>query len=585
MFSIFIAIGFILRGVLIPMAGFKADMAFWKGWGLAVADHGVLWLAANTNYNYPPAFMYVLYLVNKIYAFFQNPYQTSYWLDTNTFYLFLIKSITVISDIVIVYLIIQIARVLKNPHGKILALIYFFNPIVILDGVIWGQVDSFGLLWFVLTIYMILKDKPALGTGFFTIGFLMKFQNIIFLPLFFLYLFKKYPLSSVVRYIAISVGVFLLSIFPFLLAKQSESVIRLFTQNADWFPWYSLNAFNMWWVAAAGAGMSISDKTLVFGIMNAKETGLLLFASAYFVIFYFILDAKKEELLQKFMIGCGAATLAFFHLLTESHERYLFHLLVIIPIIYLLTKIDIRKSRTKLFIIAVFFNFTLIFLNIYLSLWFNYPDQAPWPLSASVTRYVTLGISLLQIVFFIVYLLTFFRVFLWRNRWIFTLIVFVLASCVLIKNNDYFFRRPISITKLKSSYHRQDYLKPMTNMSVESDRGPSYWNRLSNNYFFYEKGIGTHADSDIAYLLGGKFRRFKAQVGLDTEAGADSKVVFLVSGDGNTLYKSRELGRFDMPEEIAIDISGVNELVLKVRRVGASNAGDHADWFEPVVIR
>src|SRR3989338_11172320 len=92
MFYILIALGFILRIILIPVPGFKADMAFWKGWGLAVADKGVLWLVKNTNYNYPPGFAYVLTLINKIYSFFLDPYNTNqYFSDTNLLYLFLIK--------------------------------------------------------------------------------------------------------------------------------------------------------------------------------------------------------------------------------------------------------------------------------------------------------------------------------------------------------------------------------------------------------------------------------------------------------------------------------------------------------------
>ena len=74
MYSLLLFLGFVVRLLLVPVSGFKADIAFWKGWGLAVADKGIIWLVNNTNYNYPPGFAYILDLIGKIYKLFANPY-------------------------------------------------------------------------------------------------------------------------------------------------------------------------------------------------------------------------------------------------------------------------------------------------------------------------------------------------------------------------------------------------------------------------------------------------------------------------------------------------------------------------------
>jgi len=115
MFYFLLFLGLLIRLSLIPVPGFKADVAFWKGWGLAVADKGILWLVNYTNYNYPPGFAYILWFINKVYALFKNPYNINeYWADNNVFYLFLIKIITIAADLMVVWLIIKIGRVILN---------------------------------------------------------------------------------------------------------------------------------------------------------------------------------------------------------------------------------------------------------------------------------------------------------------------------------------------------------------------------------------------------------------------------------------------------------------------------------------
>src|SRR3989339_254646 len=398
MYFLLLLFGFVVRLLLIPVPGFKADMAFWKGWGLAVADKGIIWLVNNTNYNYPPGFAYVLDLIGKIYKLFADPYNISqYWLDNNLLYLFLLKLLIIASDIGIVFLIIKISEKLKVKWGKLLAVIFFLNPAVLFDGVIWGQVDQFGLFLFLGAIYFFVDEKPKLASIIFTVAWLMKWQNIIFIPIFYLFIYRKYSLNDLIKSLSVSLGTFAIIIFPFWLHREMASLLNLFTINSNWFPWYSLNAFNGWWLAAGLEGMKISDKTLVLGIINAKQFGLLLFSLFYFIAALNIFLAKKEETLKQFVLSSALVILSFFHLLTQSHERYLFHLLGFVILFYFF---KIEKKITH--VIGLSIVVTLgIFLNMYVGMAFNYPDQVYWPFSTEIARSFTLFISILQIIVFI----------------------------------------------------------------------------------------------------------------------------------------------------------------------------------------
>lgn len=582
MYFLLLLLGLILRIFLIPVPGFKADIAFWKGWGLAVADKGIVWLVKNTNYNYPPGFAYILDLINKVYKLIADPYNVSqYWQDNNFLYLFLFKIICIVADIGIVYLIIKISKKLKTKWGMLLGLVYFLNPAVIFDGVIWGQVDQFGLFLFIATIYFLIEEKPNLASILFTISWLMKWQNIIFIPIFYLLIYKKYSFNNLIKSISASLATFAIVISPFLLNREMASLFNLLTVNANWFPWYSLNAFNGWWLASGLNGMAVSDKTLVLGIINAKQLGLILFSLFYFIAGLNIFLAKKEETLKEFILSSVLVILSFFHLLTQSHERYLFHLIGFVILLYLF-----RIEKKLINFLSLFFAVTIgIFLNMYISMAFNYPNQVFWPFSTEITRSFTYYLSIYQIGVFIYILIKYFSDFVKKNSLILAGSIFIVVIAIFVMNFSYIIGKPISLTKIAPVESQQEYLKPMINMTVESARGVKYWNRLSNNYYFYKNGIGTHADSTISYALGGRFSTFKTTFALDTEAGDQNKAIFIIKGDGRELYRSEPKGKYDLPESVSVSIKNINRLTLKVKKEGTSNNGLHTDWLDPILIK
>lgn len=56
-------------------------------------------------------------------------------------------------------------------------------------------------------------------------------------------------------------------------------------------------------------------------------------------------------------------------------------------------------------------------------------------------------------------------------------------------------------------------------------------NTITLNGVPYSKGLGTHAASDIRYNLGGRYSRFKSDVGVDDEKTTTSTIVFQVWAD------------------------------------------------------
>lgn len=102
----------------------------------------------------------------------------------------------------------------------------------------------------------------------------------------------------------------------------------------------------------------------------------------------------------------------------------------------------------------------------------------------------------------------------------------------------------------------------------------------------YDKGLGVHAPSRVAFALGGAYHRFTSIVGVDdfsANKGSHGSVIFQVWGDGVLLHdtglRTAALG----PVPLDIDIRGVERLDLVVTNGGNGNTDDHSSWANATV--
>jgi hypothetical protein len=109
------------------------------------------------------------------------------------------------------------------------------------------------------------------------------------------------------------------------------------------------------------------------------------------------------------------------------------------------------------------------------------------------------------------------------------------------------------------------------------------WDRLSVQYMFYKKGLGTHAKSTIVYDIGKRFTKFTTDMGVDTEAGPQASVIFAIYGDNTLLYQSPVIKKYSYPIHIEVPVTGVTNLTLIVDDAGDGNYDDHADWLNPML--
>lgn len=557
-------VAFLLRLLLVPNPGFEADVSFWKSWGLATRDFGIVEGIKQTNNNYPTPFAYTLGLMVKLYGIFKDPHNfNEFWQNTNLTFLAISKLFPILADLGIAVLILFIGKNAKQfgfPQANyvLLAMFYLFNPISLIDGALWGQVDSLGVLTFVLALLVLLKRKPFLAGFVFMFAMMTKLQNMIYGPLFFLFTWQMFGLDGLRKaIIGATIGFLGLNI-EFFLSKNMDRVIQVLTVNYDYFPWMSLNAFNLWWIVSGAHGMQVTDKLTMIGLTNAKTVGLLLFSSFY------LFALLRQRTLKTFLENLIIINAAFFLFMTQSHDRYLFPASV-----FLLLWAPFYKSFTRFsFLFSLFSLF--YFYNLHTALVFNYPNNGLPILSFLIQPPLTIAASVVLIALFVF--------FLGRS----VMLPLLLCSVgLLFLNKPLWLKQPILLTKLTPVISRQDFGTRQTDRSVNSSFGIKSWNRLSVQYAFYKHGIGTHANSTHTFDINRAFTRFTTDFGIDTESGSRATAVFEVYGDNRLLFQSKTMGRFDMPQHTEVDVRGIKLLTLVTTDSGDGNTDDHTDWLNP----
>lgn len=104
-------------------------------------------------HDYPPGYMYILYIVGAIRALFS-------WAWDSKASIVLTKLPAIIADMFTAYLIFKIAsKRLKKSGAAFLSAVYLFCPMIILDSAVWGQTDSVFTVFMVLMCYLITEKK------------------------------------------------------------------------------------------------------------------------------------------------------------------------------------------------------------------------------------------------------------------------------------------------------------------------------------------------------------------------------------------------------------------------------------------
>jgi len=371
-----VAAAFILRLIIAyNTPGYQTDINCYKAWSYDAYNNGMAGFYARQELApYPPLYMYVLYFIGGIREFFA----IDIWSATDTM---LVKLPSVVADIGLALILANIARKrLGDKTALWTAALILFNPAIMLNSTVWGQVDVFLALMLVLVLWLMMEDKMMLAGAAFGLAFLLKPQAVMIGPLILFYLVyavirsgnKWKTVGKVALSIAAAAIVFFVGALPF--KGHEQGLFWLadeYTGLVGLFPQASLNAMNLF--ALLGLNFANAAETFFLGI-SADVWGIaMIVCVCVYTLFLFI---KRPE--NKFLFALSAFLLeGIFMLAHGMHDRYLYPVPVLLLIAYAL-----EGDRRLLYCTVL--NFGILLLAQSLPLYY-YVIWIPQPVAVAVS--------------------------------------------------------------------------------------------------------------------------------------------------------------------------------------------------------
>ncbi len=348
-----LAFRLIIAYVLLPGSGFGVDRGTFQAWASELAANGSLGFYDRGFFiDYTPGYLYVLWIVGLV-------GQASGGIGD------LIKLPPILADVAIAWLVHSMVRELGGSRRAALlgAAIVLVNPVAWFDSGIWGQVDSFGVVFLLLALRELWRGRPERASILAAVAAVIKPQLGILVPILVVVLIRRHlvlPLIARRRRVSTPAPV---GIRPAVEDRLGPGPLRLLTsglagllavwllclpfgigivglveqvvKTAGGYPYLTVNGYNPWalfsdggnGLAVAGTWLrdSVGDKpgevaTLVWGIPAVLVgTGLLLAVIAAVCV----VVARRDDR-WTILLAVTVLAIAFFVVPTRVHERYLF---------------------------------------------------------------------------------------------------------------------------------------------------------------------------------------------------------------------------------------------------------------------
>jgi len=359
---------FLVRLLLFPLPGYKADLSTFAAWFNAAAEHGIRVFYNVVWSDYPPFNVYLFWIFGSL-AKQLSP--------SGTNIVFFIKLLPNLFDTATAFLIFAFVR--KRLSFKIALLataLYAFNPAVIFNAAVWGQYDAIYTFFLVLSLMLVLASRPGLSAVALTVGLLTKPQGIALAPLIVFLIFRKYGWRRLLTSLLVAAATIFAVIIPFEWSNPITFLTNIYFGAYSGYAYTSVNAFNLW----ALGGFWMPETPVFFAL------GWILFSALATFVLYVLhkrVGASGELLV---LFSAFILFFGFFMLPTRIHERYLFPTLSILALMFLFLK----KTRPLYVILTVtcLINqaYVLYWLNVYAYAGYTYgPNLSGDPVAIAVT--------------------------------------------------------------------------------------------------------------------------------------------------------------------------------------------------------
>ncbi len=310
--------------------GFLSDIACFSYWANRVFTGGFAdFYSPDVFTDYPPGYMYVLYVVGAVMSALKTEYLSG-------LSLLLLKLPAILCDLASGYIIYRVAsKKFTRNTSLILSAVYLFNPAVFINSSMWGQVDAVLTLALLLLCLLLTEGKTIPAYFVFAVGVLMKPQMLIFTPLVLFGIYehvfaKGFELKKFLINLFSGLGAIacmLLAAVPYGL----DTVLAQYGTTLGSYPYISVNAYNFW--SFWGLNWASQDKSFLFltyGQLGTVVIVLLTLISAYIFV-------RKINCTERYFASGAFIIVTMFLFSVRMHERYLFPAMMLLLLTFLLS--------------------------------------------------------------------------------------------------------------------------------------------------------------------------------------------------------------------------------------------------------
>lgn len=310
--------GFFLRMAIAPWISGHMDLMLFRNWATTAAD-SLTGFYMNGSSDYPPFYIYILYVIGKIGstdAF--SPYMSV-----------LLRLPNILADIATAYMLYRLASKRVGFGISIgLALFYVFNPAVFINSTFWGQVDSFFTLLIVGMVVLLVENRVGWSTVLFTIAVLMKPQGIIYGPILFFELLRQRKIQPWLLAVGAAVVTTILVVLPFSWGQEPLWLLDLYKGTVGEYPYASVNAYNFF---ALIGGNYTQDTTTLF-LFSYHTWGMIGIVLVTLFTWWMYARSGKPEFVA---VAALVQIAGVFTFASSMHERYLFPAAALAVLAYL----------------------------------------------------------------------------------------------------------------------------------------------------------------------------------------------------------------------------------------------------------
>ena len=327
---VLLIVGFLVRffAFLFIDFSFENDVLTFQAWAIHLHRLGFsAFYEADIFTDYPPVYMYFLYILGLIRSFFE-------WPVLSPVFNFLTFLPAMLADLVIGFIIYWLGAKKDEDFALIISGAWVFNPSVILVSGVWGQVESVFVVLLFVSLILLRERKLLPAYILFGIAILTKPQSLFLGPVY-LYSalsyfnggFNKKSALYLAGSIIGAVFVMVLISLPFGLANTLD----IFISGAGLRGFASVNAFNFW--AFFGANWQPWELT-IWGFSYLAWGVAIIAAVIIGALAALHIDSTKHGG-KFFYLIVAFLFVVIFVFSVRMHERYLFPALLFLLVYYL----------------------------------------------------------------------------------------------------------------------------------------------------------------------------------------------------------------------------------------------------------